>query len=148
MRVVTSRILEGVDVPDASMAIILSGTGSSREFIQRLGRILGKREGKQAKLYEPVSMGDRGDPPKQEEGLILPLELLRTRIRGELSSSMQGRSHWASLGPSSRSSRRQRRRGESCRRPVQVLEALGYTVEWDVSLKDGRVYKPGKRRAL
>lgn len=58
IRVVTSRILEeGVDVPDASIAIILSGTGSSREFIQRLGRILRKREGKHAKLYELVSMG-------------------------------------------------------------------------------------------
>lgn len=58
MRVVTSRILEeGVDVPDASVAIILSGTGSSREFIQRLGRILRKREGKHARLYELVSRG-------------------------------------------------------------------------------------------
>lgn len=57
-RIVTSRILEeGVDVPDASVAIILSGTGSSREFIQRLGRILRKREGKHAKLYELVSRG-------------------------------------------------------------------------------------------
>ncbi|MBS7652582.1 MAG: DUF790 family protein [Candidatus Bathyarchaeia archaeon] len=32
-----------------------------------------------------------------------------------------------------------------CRRPIQVLEALGYTVEWGENLKDGRVYKPGKR---
>ena len=46
---------EGVDVPDASMAVILSGTGSSREFIQRLGRILRKKEGKKAVLYEIVS---------------------------------------------------------------------------------------------
>jgi len=54
--VVTSRVLdEGVDVPDATKAIILSGTGSSREFIQRLGRILRKREGKKAKLIEVVS---------------------------------------------------------------------------------------------
>jgi superfamily II DNA or RNA helicase len=54
--VVTSRVLdEGVDVPDATRAVILSGTGSSREFIQRLGRILRKREGKKAKLIEVVS---------------------------------------------------------------------------------------------
>jgi superfamily II DNA or RNA helicase len=53
---VTSRVLdEGVDVPDATRAIILSGTGSSREFIQRLGRILRKKEGKKAKLIEVVS---------------------------------------------------------------------------------------------
>lgn len=39
--VVTSKVLdEGVDVPDAELGIILSGTGSSREFIQRLGRLL------------------------------------------------------------------------------------------------------------
>jgi len=55
-RIVTSRVLdEGVDVPDASTAVILSGTGSSREFIQRLGRVLRKREGKQAKMVELVS---------------------------------------------------------------------------------------------
>jgi len=54
--IVTSKVLdEGVDVPDATRAIILSGTGSSREFIQRLGRVLRKREGKRAKLVEIVS---------------------------------------------------------------------------------------------
>ena len=39
--IVTSKVLdEGVDVPDAGLGIILSGTGSGREFIQRLGRLL------------------------------------------------------------------------------------------------------------
>jgi superfamily II DNA or RNA helicase len=57
-RIITSQVLdEGIDVPDASLAVILSGTGSSREFIQRLGRILRKKEGKQAILYELVSFG-------------------------------------------------------------------------------------------
>ena len=52
----TSKVLnEGVNIPDASVAIILSGSGSSREHIQRLGRILRKREGKQAVLYEVVA---------------------------------------------------------------------------------------------
>jgi superfamily II DNA or RNA helicase len=54
--IVTSKVLdEGVDVPDAAQAIILSGTGSSREFIQRLGRVLRKREGKRARLTEIVT---------------------------------------------------------------------------------------------
>ena len=54
--IVTSKVLdEGIDVPDATQAIILSGTGSTREFIQRLGRILRKREGKKAKLIEIVT---------------------------------------------------------------------------------------------
>jgi superfamily II DNA or RNA helicase len=54
--VVTSRVLnEGVDVPEASIAIVLSGTGSRREYVQRLGRILRRREGKRAVLYEVVA---------------------------------------------------------------------------------------------
>jgi superfamily II DNA or RNA helicase len=58
MRVVTSRVLdEGVDVPDASLAVILSGTGSSRQFIQRLGRVLRKKGEKRARLVELVSTG-------------------------------------------------------------------------------------------
>ena len=41
MAIVTSKVLdEGVDVPDAELGIIVSGTGSAREFIQRLGRLL------------------------------------------------------------------------------------------------------------
>jgi superfamily II DNA or RNA helicase len=56
--VVTSRVLnEGVDVPDANVAIIISGSGSVREHVQRLGRILRKKEGKCALLYELVSEG-------------------------------------------------------------------------------------------
>ena len=58
MRIVTSQVLdEGVDVPDASLAVILSGTGSSRQFIQRLGRVLRKKGSKQARLVELVSTG-------------------------------------------------------------------------------------------
>ena len=54
--IVTSQVLdEGVDVPDASIGYILSGTGSTREYIQRLGRLLRKVEGKKAKLVEIVS---------------------------------------------------------------------------------------------
>jgi superfamily II DNA or RNA helicase len=54
--VVTSKVLdEGIDVPDADVGIILSGTGSERAFIQRLGRILRKKDGKEAVLYEIAS---------------------------------------------------------------------------------------------
>lgn len=55
---VTSHVLnEGVDVPEVKIAIILSGTGSTREFVQRLGRILRKGKGGQklAIMYEVVS---------------------------------------------------------------------------------------------
>jgi len=54
--VVTSKVLdEGIDVPDADVGVILSGNGSQRAFIQRLGRILRKKAGKEAVLYEIVS---------------------------------------------------------------------------------------------
>lgn len=55
---VTSKVLnEGVDVPEANVAIIVSGSGSVREHVQRLGRILRGRPGKQAFLYELVTRG-------------------------------------------------------------------------------------------
>lgn len=56
--VVTSKVLnEGVNVPKANVAIVLSGSGSVREHVQRLGRILRKAEGKNAILYELVAAG-------------------------------------------------------------------------------------------
>lgn len=43
---------EGLDIPDAAIGIILSGTSMQRQRIQRLGRILRKSEGKEhASLY-------------------------------------------------------------------------------------------------
>jgi superfamily II DNA or RNA helicase len=56
--IVTSKVLdEGLDVPDAELGIIVSGTGSRREFVQRLGRLLRPRSdaNKNAKLIEIVS---------------------------------------------------------------------------------------------
>jgi superfamily II DNA or RNA helicase len=54
----TSKVLnEGVDIPEANVAIVLSGSGSVREHVQRLGRILRKGDGKRAVLYELVTGG-------------------------------------------------------------------------------------------
>lgn len=55
--VVTSKVLnEGVDVPEANVAVIISGSGSVREHVQRLGRILRKKhDGAPAILYEVVA---------------------------------------------------------------------------------------------
>jgi superfamily II DNA or RNA helicase len=80
---VASHVLnEGVDVPAASVAVILSGTGSTREYIQRLGRVLrkGKDNNKQAILYEVVAEDtseegtsarrrgvERNEPPRRQE---------------------------------------------------------------------------------
>jgi superfamily II DNA or RNA helicase len=53
---VTSRVLnEGVDVPEASVGIVVSGSAGVREHVQRLGRILRPLAGKKAVLYELVS---------------------------------------------------------------------------------------------
>ena len=56
---VTSQVLnEGVDVPEASIGIVISGTSSAREHIQRLGRILRPSpEKEEAVLYELISAG-------------------------------------------------------------------------------------------
>ena len=54
----TSRVLdEGVDVPDATVGIVLSGSGSARQFRQRLGRLLRPTSGKKAVLYEIIASG-------------------------------------------------------------------------------------------
>jgi len=56
-RVIAANVLdEGVDVPDANVAVVLSGSGSEREFTQRLGRVLRpKSDGGRALLYEVVT---------------------------------------------------------------------------------------------
>jgi superfamily II DNA or RNA helicase len=55
-KLATGRVLnEGVDLPDANVAIILSGSATKREFIQRLGRVLRPKE-TEAVLYEVVTV--------------------------------------------------------------------------------------------
>jgi len=62
---------EGIDIPDANVGIIVAGTGSRRQFIQRLGRLLRPREGKQAVLYEIVARGtpEELESRRRKEGL-------------------------------------------------------------------------------
>ncbi len=54
--IVTSKVLnEGVDVPEAKVAVVLGGSANAREYVQRLGRILRKRGNAQAVLYEVIA---------------------------------------------------------------------------------------------
>lgn len=54
-KLATGRVLnEGVDLPDANVAIIMSGSATKREFIQRLGRVL-RPKVTEAVLYEVVT---------------------------------------------------------------------------------------------
>lgn len=79
LAIVTSKVLdEGVDIPDAKLGIIVSGTGSGREFIQRLGRLLRPKKDisdtyyEQAKLIEIISSSTReaGTSAKRKKALM------------------------------------------------------------------------------
>ncbi|MDJ0580204.1 DEAD/DEAH box helicase family protein [Crocosphaera sp.] len=74
---VTSHVLnEGVDVPEVKVAIIISGTSSAREYVQRLGRILRKGKGKNklATLYEIVAedTSEERTSQRRKEGIKPP----------------------------------------------------------------------------
>jgi superfamily II DNA or RNA helicase len=54
-KLVTGRVLnEGFDVPDCVVAVIVSGTSTRREYVQRLGRVLRPKD-RRAILYELVT---------------------------------------------------------------------------------------------
>jgi superfamily II DNA or RNA helicase len=54
--IVSTTVLdEGIDVPDADVAIVLSGSGSERQLMQRIGRVLRHRDGKTALVVEIVT---------------------------------------------------------------------------------------------
>lgn len=56
--IVSSRVLnEGVDVPEADVAIIVGGVRGRREHVQRVGRLLRPRAGKRATVHELVAEG-------------------------------------------------------------------------------------------
>jgi superfamily II DNA or RNA helicase len=56
---VTGKVLdEGVDIPDVDVVVILGGTSSVRQFIQRMGRALRLKPHK-AKIYEVVVSATR-----------------------------------------------------------------------------------------
>jgi superfamily II DNA or RNA helicase len=81
----TSKVLnEGVDIPAASVAIVLSGSGSSREHIQRLGRILRKQPGKEAVLYEVIAIGTTEEHISRRRGAA---EQFQEQRRGPLWSN-------------------------------------------------------------
>jgi superfamily II DNA or RNA helicase len=74
-KLATGRVLnEGVDVPDANVAIVASGSASMREYVQRLGRIL-RPKATEAQLYEIISRrtternaARRRRPPRKAAG--------------------------------------------------------------------------------
>lgn len=56
--IVTAKVLnEGVDLPGAEIGIVLAGSATVREHVQRLGRLLRRSGDKEAVLYEIVTGG-------------------------------------------------------------------------------------------
>jgi superfamily II DNA or RNA helicase len=69
---VSARVLnEGIDVPDAEVAVIVGGTQGTREHVQRIGRLLRPQEGKTAVVYELVMRGtsEVGQSLRRRQGL-------------------------------------------------------------------------------
>jgi superfamily II DNA or RNA helicase len=69
---VSARVLnEGLDVPDADVAVIVGGALGTREHVQRVGRLLRPAPGKRAIVYELVSRDtiEVGQARRRREGL-------------------------------------------------------------------------------
>ena len=59
---------EGVDVPDANVAVIAAGSSVTRQAIQRAGRVLRKVRDKRAKIVRIYITASREDPDAREGG--------------------------------------------------------------------------------
>jgi superfamily II DNA or RNA helicase len=70
--IVSARVLnEGIDVPDANVAILVAGSLGGREYVQRVGRILRPGPAKQALAYELVTAGTFDDSRARARRKIL-----------------------------------------------------------------------------
>lgn len=70
---VSARVLnEGLDVPDADVAVIVGGALGEREHVQRVGRLLRPSEGKRATVYELVTRNtiEVGQARRRRQGLV------------------------------------------------------------------------------
>ena len=70
---VSARVLnEGLDVPDADVAVIVGGALGEREHVQRVGRLLRPSEGKRAAVYELVTRNtiEVGQARRRRQGLV------------------------------------------------------------------------------
>ena len=82
---------EGVDVPSASKAIFMCSSNSSREFIQRIGRVIRRNPGKtHADIYDLIikPSGDKLDKSSQKiEELIFEKEKSRYKKIGYIAEN-------------------------------------------------------------
>ena len=71
---VSARVLnEGLDVPDADVAVVVGGALGEREHVQRVGRLLRPGEGKRAVVYELVTRNtiEVGQARRRRQGLVV-----------------------------------------------------------------------------
>jgi superfamily II DNA or RNA helicase len=70
---VSARVLnEGIDVPDARIAIIVAGTLGPREHVQRIGRVVRPAEGKHAVVYELITADTSDERRARQRGRHAP----------------------------------------------------------------------------
>ena len=70
---VSARVLnEGLNVPDADIAVVVGGALGEREHVQRVGRLLRPSEGKRAVVYELVTRNtlEVGQARRRRQGLV------------------------------------------------------------------------------
>jgi superfamily II DNA or RNA helicase len=84
---------EGVDIPDAESAILMANTQSTREFIQRRGRLLRPAEGKkEASIYDILTLPCEGIEEVSNltkiEKRILIAELRRIKLFAKSSTNI------------------------------------------------------------
>ena len=80
-RIVAANVLdEGVDVPDANVAVVLSGSGSEREFTQRLGRVLRPKGGDVA---DPADSAGAEGESRSRTGRALLYEVVTSETAEE-----------------------------------------------------------------
>ncbi|HEY7358812.1 MAG TPA: helicase-related protein, partial [Ktedonobacterales bacterium] len=102
---VASHVLdEGIDVPAAAVGILLSGSGSVREAVQRLGRILRRSPDKrQAVLYEVVARQTTEEATSRRRGRNPAYQAGQKRAGSEPAEdgkvrAFRGRRRWEQLG--------------------------------------------------
>jgi superfamily II DNA or RNA helicase len=82
-RIVAANVLdEGIDVPDANVAVVLSGSGSEREFTQRLGRVL-RPKGDGASDAGSTDPDGDGSRPRPHTGRALLYEVVTSETAEE-----------------------------------------------------------------
>jgi superfamily II DNA or RNA helicase len=81
---VTCRALdEGINVPDASLAVIVASTASTRQRIQRLGRVLRPSAGKQhADIFTIYASEPEAERLRQEEAGLEGVEMVEWQSFG------------------------------------------------------------------